>query len=88
MHRSKIKLLDHLVGDREQPWREAEPECLGRVEVNHELELGSLHDRQVNGLLTFENPTDVDADLAMRIGNARAVTHQAADFGGTHEARR
>src|SRR3981189_1588670 len=82
MQRSKIKLLDHLVGDREQPWREAEPECLGRVEVNHELELGCLHHRKVASLLALEDAADVDADLAMRIGNARAITHQAADFGG------
>jgi hypothetical protein len=38
-------LFDHLVGDAEQPWREAETECLRGFEVDHELELGRLHDR-------------------------------------------
>jgi len=28
-------LLDHLVGDGEQPWWEAEAECLRGVQVNH-----------------------------------------------------
>jgi len=56
-------------------------------EVNHELELGSLHDRQVNGLLTFENPADVDADLAMRIGNARAVNSSGRRLRRTHEGK-
>ena len=38
-------LFDHLVGNGEQPWRKAEAECLGSVEVDHELEFDRLHDR-------------------------------------------
>ena len=37
--------FDHLVGNGEQPWRKAEAECPGGVEVDHELEFGRLHDR-------------------------------------------
>jgi len=42
MHRGKrrawVSLFDHLVGNGEQPWRDAEAECLGGVEVDHELD--------------------------------------------------
>ena len=33
-------LLDHLVGNGDQPWREGEPERLGDLEVDQQLELG------------------------------------------------
>src|SRR5207248_4278875 len=33
------------------------------------------------GLLALENPAGIDADLAMRVGNARSVAHQAAGLG-------
>src|SRR5215469_2256199 len=32
---------------------------------NDKLELGGLQDRQIGGLLALENPTDVDAGLAI-----------------------
>ena len=48
-------LFDHLVGEREQPIRHIEAERLGGLEVEHKLELGRLHHRQVRGLLAFEN---------------------------------
>src|SRR5262245_13688283 len=42
---SRFTSIDHLVGDGEQPRWEAEAECLGGVEVDHELELDRLYDR-------------------------------------------
>ena len=41
--------------------RHLDAERLGSLEVDEELELGRLHHRQVPGLLTLENPADVDA---------------------------
>src|SRR5262245_21418323 len=72
--------FDHLVGDGEQPGRKAEAEYLGGVEVDHELELGRLHDRQIGGLLALENPASVDTGLAICVGKARSVAHQTASF--------
>src|SRR5256885_2485950 len=56
-------LLDHLIGDGEQPWRKAEAERLGGIEVDHELKLGCLHDRKVARLLALEDAAGIDADL-------------------------
>src|SRR5215813_11840170 len=74
-------LFDHLVGDGEQPRREAEAECPGGVEVDHELELGRLHDREVGGLLALENPAGVHTGLAIFHGYDCSVAYQPANFG-------
>ena len=47
-------LFDHLVGAREQRRRHVEAERLGGLEVDHELELDRLHDRQVGRLFAFQ----------------------------------
>ena len=61
-------LFDHLVGERKQPVRNFEAERLGGLEIEHELEFGGPHDRQVARLLALENPPGVDAGLAIGIG--------------------
>src|SRR5262249_40494957 len=73
-----FRSLDHLVGDGEKPWWEAEAECPGGVEVDHELELARLYDRQVGRLLALENPASIDAGLALGLGKTRSVAHQTA----------
>jgi hypothetical protein len=60
-------LFDHLVGEREQRGWHFEAERFRGLEVDHQLELGRLHNWQVGWLLAFENATDVDADLTERI---------------------
>ena len=52
------------------------------LRLMHELEFGGLHDRQVGRLLALENPPGVDAGLAIGIGNAGPVAHQAAGHDG------
>ena len=44
----------------------------------HELEFGGLHDRQVGRLFALENPPGIDAGLAIGVGMAVSVAHQAA----------
>jgi hypothetical protein len=61
-------LLDHLVGARKQRRRHGEPERFGGLEVDHQLELGRLENRQIGRLLALENPADIDAGLAIAFG--------------------
>ena len=54
-------LLDHLVGGRQQRFRDGEAECLGSLEVDRELELGGLLNRQVARLFALEDAADIGA---------------------------
>jgi hypothetical protein len=53
-----VGLFDHLVGERAQLERHVEAERLGGLEVDHQLELGRLRDRQVGGLFAIKSRTN------------------------------
>src|SRR6516225_527362 len=69
-------LLDDLVGNRHQRrWnRHTERAC--RLEIDDELKLRRLHDRQIGGLFAPENAAHIDAALAVTVVEARSVAHQ------------
>jgi hypothetical protein len=69
-------LLNHLVCDGEQRWRDVER--LGGLQVDHELELGRLLDGQVGRLDAFENVAGVDANLTKTARDVGSVAHQPA----------
>src|SRR5262249_53362419 len=73
-HRSK--LFDHLVGAGRKARRHFEAERLRCDQVNDELELGGLDDRQVGGPGTLEDLTGHDAGLAKHVQNISPVAHQ------------
>src|ERR1035441_6349381 len=77
-----VSLFDYVVGERQQLRWHFEAERLGGLEVDHELEFGGSHDRQVGRLFALENPPGVDAGLAVGIRNAGPVAHQSAGHGG------
>jgi hypothetical protein len=54
-------LFDHLVGAGEQRQRHGEAERPGGLEVDDQLDLGGLLNRQVGGLLALENPAGIEA---------------------------
>src|SRR5262249_17365079 len=72
------RLLDHLVGAREQRGRHLEAKRRGGFEINNQLELGWLHDWQVCWLRPFENSTGVDTSEAPSVREAGAVADQGA----------
>ena len=59
--RTLAELLDHLVGAGEQRGGNVEPEHPRGDEVDDELELGRLHDRQVRGFLPLVDAAGVHA---------------------------
>src|SRR5437660_1087523 len=77
----RARSLDHLVG--EQLHRVGNDKSDGRCgsEIDDQLELRRLLDRQVARLLTLENPAGVNAGTAIRIRLAGSVAHQAARHG-------
>src|SRR5436190_504690 len=65
--------LDQLVGAGEDRWRDREAERPGRLEIDHQLEGGRLHDRQIGWLLALENPSDIGTRLAVGRRDARSI---------------
>src|SRR5262249_51785510 len=70
--------FDHLVDAANQRQRDGEAERLGGLHVDDELDFGRLLDRQLGGLLAFENSACIDAERAVRIQNGASVSHEAA----------
>ena len=55
--RTLTDLFDHLVGASDEWLRNCEVECLGKLEVDGQLDLRHLLNRQVANLFAFENAT-------------------------------
>src|SRR5215475_8868664 len=70
--------FDHLVCAGEQRRRKFETNSPGGREIDRQLELGRLRDREVRWLRTVEDAPGIDANRMVRIGEARAVAHQSS----------
>src|SRR5437870_10142282 len=51
--------LNDLIRSQQQRWRDGEAEGLRGLQVDDQLELGGLLDRQVGGLGPLQNPVDI-----------------------------
>src|SRR5262245_9300247 len=70
--------LYNLVGAGEQRWRQRKAECLCRLEVDHQLELGWRLHREVGRLFALEDAVDVGGGTPVGVGSVRAVRDQSA----------
>ena len=75
-------LFNDLVGNGKNARRNCKAERFRGFEIDHQLELGRLHDRQVGGLLALENARRVDTCLAVGVRLAGAIAHQATRHHG------
>src|SRR5438094_329825 len=62
-------LLDDLVGPLEQRLRDGEPERLGGLEVDDQLELGGLLDGRIAGLRPREDPIHFPGNSSFWVAN-------------------
>jgi hypothetical protein len=71
-------LFDHLVGAADQRVGDGDTKGLGGLEIDGQLDLGYLLDRQVGGLFALEDAGSIDAGLPVRVPDIATVAHQAA----------
>src|SRR5204863_9433173 len=74
---SSSRSLDHLVGAGEHRGGEVQAERLGGFQIDDQLVLGGLLNRQVGGLGALKNLVDVGGGTTIEIVGIGAVTHEA-----------
>ena len=62
----------------ESPSGTSMPSVLAVPQIDHELELARLHDRQVGRLLALENPRGIDAGETIGVDEIGPVARKAA----------
>ena len=61
-------LFDHFIRSRQHIRRNRQADLLCRFEIDDELELRRLLDRQVGGLCAFQNLVDISGGAPVQVG--------------------
>src|SRR2546426_11643472 len=72
------QLLDPPLRLQQQRLRNRQPERLGSLEVDHQLELRGLLDGEVSRFGPFQDLVDMACGFSKKIRRVRSVAHQAA----------
>src|SRR5215216_3189284 len=72
----KTALLDHLVGEREHPWRYVDSERPRCLNVDDKLELRRLQYWQIGGLSALEDAASIGANLTNHFYLVASIAHQ------------
>src|SRR5215204_5029051 len=74
----KTALLDHLVGEREHPWRYVDSERPRCVNVDDKLELRRLQHWQIGRLGALEDAASIGSNLTNHFSLVASIAHQPA----------
>src|ERR1700756_2197380 len=74
-------LFDHLVGSGKKSARHRDADCFGGLEVDHQVEFGGLHDRQIARLGSLQNSAGIKTKLTVGFGKTGSVGRQGSICG-------
>src|SRR6266568_5510317 len=72
--------LDHLVRAQKQRLRDCEAECPGGLQVDDNIELSGLLDREIAWLRALENLVHVASGTTVEVGKVHSIGHQTPKF--------
>src|SRR5262245_2648306 len=73
-------LLDYPIRARQHVWWNRQPDLLGRLKIDHQLELCRLLHRKIGWLSTLKDFVHVDRRAPEQVGPACGVRHKPSDF--------
>src|SRR4030095_116149 len=74
----RARLLDDRVGAHQEWLRNCESQCFGGLEVDDQIELGGLLNREVSRFGALEDPVHKVCGAPTNVGQARAIGYDAA----------
>src|SRR5262245_39459749 len=80
IHKLCSESFDHLISSCQNVRRNRQSNLLGGFEINHELKLRGLLDREVSGLYSLQDFVHVNSSAAIRVTITRGIGHEPTSF--------